>query len=104
MKSQLKNRHAYAQKHGFLQDIAHSGIQASDDDMDIEDYGSAGENSEKEDDDVVIEDNGNAGAGENSEEEDEVDATWNGSQHADSEEDEDNTSGINDDSASVSEN
>ena len=68
LKSQLKNRRAYARKHGFLQDIANSGIQASDDDMDIQ-----SENAEEE------------------EEEEEVDADASGSQQQ--EELEENISG-----------
>jgi hypothetical protein len=50
LKSQLKNKRAYARKHGFLQDIANLVIEASDldDDIDME-SGNAGGPGEDED-------------------------------------------------------
>ena len=44
MKSQLKNRHAYARKHGFLKDITSLNILAGDDvEMENEDFGAEDE-------------------------------------------------------------
>ena len=47
LKSQLKNRRAYARKHGFLQDIANPDVQISDDD-DIENADAEEENEKEE--------------------------------------------------------
>ena len=44
MKSQLKNRHAYARKHGFLEDITSSNILSGDDvETENEDFGAEDE-------------------------------------------------------------
>ena len=48
LKSQLKNRHAYAWKHGFLSDIANLNIQASDDDRESGNAGGGDEDEEDE--------------------------------------------------------
>jgi hypothetical protein len=65
LKTQLKNRRAYARKQGFLQDIANMDNQESDDDEDIEDDSeNAGAEDENENDEVDNYDGGN-GSGEN---------------------------------------
>ena len=44
LKSQLKNRHAYARKHGFLEDITSSNILSGDDvETENEDFGAEDE-------------------------------------------------------------
>ena len=50
LKSQLKNRRSYARKHGYLQDIANVGVDASDDDSDkVSENENAGDEDEVED-------------------------------------------------------